>query len=496
MKKHFTTRLLIFVFMTFAAAFGQVGESDPRGYSIATPRPINPQASTTNPSALATPGQNPYLGSTPAGKASNQLIQLSLSDAIQRGLRYNLGLIESTQASAETRAQRLRALSALLPDISVQAEQGFENQSLKEIGLRLPPIPGINPLSTTTGDFGFQETRVSLTQSIYSAELHNQYKAEKKAEQASALNAKDARDVVVYAVGTAYLQVIASAARVETAKAQLTTAKELDQQTADRLRAEVSPEIDSIRAKVQRQTAEQRLTNAINDLEKDKLTLARIAGIPIDQRFDVAATTAYPVLPAMTKESATAEALQSRADLRSAQAAVQAAEFRVHAARDQRLPAFSIQANYGGAGVNVGSLDPVYAIEGRISLPIYTGGRIRADVDTAQALLSRRKAEYEDLKGRIAYDVRVAWLDLQASDSSVKVAERNQTLAERALLQSRDRYANGVTNYLEVLQAQEGVTVANENYIESLYSFSVAKMSLARAMGAAEQRFPDFFGGK
>lgn len=108
----------------------------------------------------------------------------------------------------------------------------------------------------------------------------------------------------------------------------------------------------------------------------------------------------------------------------------------------------ALSANYGGAGVNVGSFNSVYEISCSISFPIFTGGRICADIDEAEARLNRRKAEYEDLKGRVAYDVRVAWLDLEASDSAVRVAEKNEELAERALAQSRDRYANGVTNYL------------------------------------------------
>jgi outer membrane protein TolC len=117
-------------------------------------------------------------------------------------------------------------------------------------------------------------------------------------------------------------------------------------------------------------------------------------------------------------------------------------------------------------------------------------------VEQAQADLARREAEYEDLKGRVAYDVRVAWLDLSASDSSVKVAERNKSLAERALTQSQDRYSNGVTNYLEVVQAQEAVTVAAENHIQSLFSFNVALISFARAVGGAEARLPELLGGK
>ena len=144
----------------------------------------------------------------------------------------------------------------------------------------------------------------------------------------------------------------------------------------------------------------------------------------------------------------------------------------------------------------MGNFNSVYSISGNVSVPIYTGGRIRADIDQAQADLARRQAEYEDLKGRIAYDVRIAWLDMAASESGVKVAERNKGLAEKALTQSRDRYANGVTNYLEVVQAQETVAAASDNYIQSLYSFDVAMVSLARATGAAETKLHLWLGGK
>jgi len=464
------------------------------GYSVATPRPISPAEGTTNPSAQATQRQNPYLGSVPS-KNTGIRIELSLKGAIERGLRYNLGLIESNQASADIRAERLRGLSALLPQLSARGRQAYENISYKEIGLKLPPIPGLPSLPATSGGFGYQDARVSLTQSLYDAGLRNHYRARKSDEQASVLNIQDSRDVVVFAVGTAYLQVIASAARVETAKAQLASAGELDQQTADRVKSEVSPEIDSLRAQVERQSAEQRLTNATNQLEKDKLTLARIIGLAIDQDFRVTDPLSYHPLTGITNESATDDALRSRADLRSAEASVQAAGFTLRAQKAQRLPVVSVSADYGGAGANVGNFNQVYTVSGSMSVPIYTGGRIRADIQQAQADLARREAEYEDLKGRVAYDVRVAWLDLSASDSSVNVAERNRSLADRALTQSQDRYTNGVTNYLEVVQAQEAVMVAGENYIQSLFSYNVAMISFARAVGSAETKLPELLGG-
>jgi outer membrane protein TolC len=475
-----------FILTSTAVASGQ--SLNPLGYSVATPRPISPAEGTTNPSAEATQRQNPYLGSVPS-KNTGTRIELSLRGGIERGLRYNLGQIEANQASADVRSERLRVLSALLPQLSANARQGYENLNFKEIGLKLPPIPGLPALPSTSGAFGYQDARVSLTQSLYSAELRSD-------EQASTLSVLDARDVVVFAVGTAYLQVIASAARVETARAQLASAGELDQQTANRVRNEVSPEIDSIRAQVELQSAEQRLTNATNQLEKDKLTLARIIGLSIDQEFELSDPLAYRPLSGITRETATAEALHSRADLRSAEAGVQAAKFTLRAQKGQRLPVISVTADYGGGGANVGNFNQVYTIVGNISVPIYTGGRIHADIEQAQADLVRRESEYEDLKGRVAYDIRVAWLDLSASDSSVKEAQRNKSLADRALTQSQDRYANGVTNYLEVVQAQEAVTTAGENYIQSLFSFNVALISLARAVGAAETRLPELFGGK
>jgi len=455
-------------------------------YSITTPKPISAAEGTTTPSAQAAQQQNPYLGSVPA-KSTGTILRLSLQDAIARGLRYNLGLVESAHASSDVRAERLRALSVLLPQISATAKAAYESISYQEIGLKLPPIPGLS-LPATSGGFGYQDVRVAVSERLFDRELRERYQARKQDERASELSLKDARDVVVLAVGTAYFQVVASAARLETAKAQLASAREFDQLTASRVKSEVSPEIESLRAQVERQSTEQLLTNVANQLDIDKLTFARITGLAMDQQFELADQPSPVRFAEMTLEGATAEALRGRADLASAAAAVRAAESTLRAEKAQRLPSLSLAANYGGGGRNVGGLNEVYQIAGTISVPLYTGGRIGADIGQAQADLERRRAEFEDLRGRIAYDVRVAWLNVSASNSSVQVAEKNRRLAERALAQSQDRYVNGVTNYLEVVQAQETVAAANENYIRSLYSLNVATISMARAMGAAETR--------
>ena len=175
-------------------------------------------------------------------------------------------------------------------------------------------------------------------------------------------------------------------------------------------------------------------------------------------------------------------------------ASLSAAEFQVKAARAERLPEISFNASFGGGGVNPANYNQVDEVSGSISVPLFTSGRIRSDIHAAQSDLIQRRAELADIEGRADYDVRTAQLDVRASESGVKVAEENRTLAERALAQSQDRYKSGVTNYLEVLEAQEAHVAANENYTASLFSFNVAKISLARALGSAESRLPELFG--
>jgi outer membrane protein TolC len=458
--------------------------------SIATSRPINPATGTTNPSASATQTLNPYLGSTPDGKVVDGEIRLTLEDAVARGLKFNLGLIDSEQADADVRAQREHALAELLPQISVRAEQSYQQLSYKELNIKLPPASGL-VLPPTSGGFGYSQATVRADVPVLNLHLLDRYREQKSREVASLLSTKDARDVVVFAVGAAYFQVVASQARLETSKAALASAQELNRQVEDQYKSEVSPEIDALRTRVELSTAEQRVIDTANDLEKDKLTVDRITGIPLAQQWTPSG--AYGYVPLLNLGSDGSLTPQSRYDIASARQEVTAATWGVKAARAERAPEIAFSGAYGGGGVNPANYNQIYSVQGSVSVPIFTSGRIRSDVHAAEAVLVRRQAEYRDLKGRVEYDIRTARLDAQSSESAVKVAQANQKLAQRAFGQSEDRYKNGVTNYLEVLQAQEAQVAADENYIASLFSYNVAKIALARSLGSAETRLTSFF---
>ena len=317
------------------------------------------------------------------------MLKLSLREAIERGIRYNLGLVESERASADVHAGRLRALAALLPQLTATGRQAYENLSFKELGIKLPGNAPFQ-LPPTSGGFGYQDARVNLTQQVYNSALRDKYREQKDTDEASVFDQKDSRDVVVFAVATAYMQVIASAARVTTAQAQLDSAKELNAQAGDRVKSEVSPEIDTLRAQVEDQSAAQRLTNARNQLEKDKLTLGRITGLALEQQFELTDPLIYQPLNNVSAETATVEALRGRSDLASAAASVRAAEEALRGEKAQRLPVVSLAADYGGAGANIGNFNSVYTVSGSVSVPLYTGGRIRADIEQARSDLAPR----------------------------------------------------------------------------------------------------------
>jgi len=428
---------------------------------------------------------NPFHGSVPGPADQSAPVTLSFDEAIVRGLRYNLGVIESEHVSAEARASRLGALAALLPTISGRAAQVFERLSLIEVGLTLPGLPSV------TDPFQYQDARISFLQSIYSGELRNRHRAAAASERAASLTTTDAHDIVVLTVGAAYLQIQANVARLDSAVAQLASAQELDRLSADKVRAELAPEIDALRARVERQVAEQRVITTRTDLEKSKATLTRAIGLPANHLFDVEPPATFRA-PTVTEASAMESARQSRADLASALARLEAAELAQRALDAQKQPTIAVAGDYGVGGDHT-AFHQIYTVALGVSVPIYTGGRIRADVVRAESEVGSRRAEYDDLKNQVVYDIHVAWLDLTAATTSLTVAESNRRLADRALVQAQDRYANGVTNYLEVVQAQESVAQANENYVTNVYTIDLARLTLARAMGRTETRVKELF---
>ena len=452
------------------------------------------QNSTPAPSITLPGSQSPFTGSEPEGKASPELLQVNFQEAIDRGLRNNLGLLISGDQAIAARGERWKELSNLLPSLQAQIQEDVQTLSLTALGLKsnvFPfPVPGV------IGPFNYFDARASVSQSVFNFKNLEQERAATERLKSAQYNYKDARELVVLAVGNAYLLAIADAARIETALAQVTNAQALYDKAVDQQKAGLSPAIDTLRSQVELQTRQQQLISARNDFAKQKLALARIIGLPPGQEFVLTEKAPYQVLAPLPLEVYLQRAYTSRSDYQAAAAQVRAAELSRRAATAGHYPSLDLNANYGDIGVNPASSSGTWQVNGGLNIPIFAGGKIHSDVLEAEAQLKQARSQLGDVRGRIDYEVRASLLDLNSAADQVEVARSSVDLAEQALTQSRDRFTAGVTDNLEVVQAQEAVAGAHESYIQSLYAHNLAKVELARAIGDAEQGVKRYLKGE
>jgi outer membrane protein TolC len=432
-----------------------------------------------------------FQGSVPAGVASPTPLALTLQDAIDRGLRNNLGLLLSGQASQIARAERMRSLSALLPQVTGQVSENVQQVDLPSRGINFH-LPGGFSTPTVVGPFGYTDARAYASLSVFDYSLRKSYRAAKEDERAAQLSVKDARDLVVQSVANAYLLVIAGSSRVQALRAQVETDQAIYGRTSDQKRAGTAAAIDVLRARVQLEEEQQQLIAQQNQVAKDKLALGRVIGLPLGQQFTIADTAPYSSLAAMTPDQALRTAYEQRADFESAKASVRAAENSVSAARGERYPSVGVAADYGAVGSTLNNSNGTFTFQAFAKFNIFDGGRISSDVVQARASLKQRQDELGDLRSQIDYQVRAALLDMESAADQVAVARNNLDLANQTLTQARDRFASGVTDTIEVVQAQGSVATANDNLISALYAHNLSKVELARALGASEERIQKF----
>jgi outer membrane protein TolC len=432
---------------------------------------------------------NPFQGSVTTGEASAQAVGLSLDEAMQRGLKTNLGVILSGTQTAAARGERLSELQALLPAVNFSAQETVLQADLPAEGLRIPGFAKI------IGPFGFTDLRASLNWSLVDVASLRNYLAARHNFAAAQLSDQDARELVVLTVGNAYLLALADETRVSTVEAQVATAKvSLDQAVANHA-AGTAPLLDELRARVDYQTQQQQLIVARNALAKDKLALARTIGLPLAQSFTLTDKAPYAAFDQVDVEAAIREAHANRKDLAALLETTRAAEQQRKAATADRLPTLGFSGDYGDIGVTLGHSNGTGDVAGTLNAPLFKEFAFRGEAEVAQAQLDTQRAQLSDRSAQVDADVRDALLDIASAQKLVEVARSSVELANEALGEAQQRYANGVSDNLAVSQAQQSVAQADEQYVASLYRHNVAKLSLARALGAGEN-YKNYLGGK
>jgi outer membrane protein TolC len=434
-----------------------------------------------------------FNGSTPTGEASPTPLNLTLDDAVARGLKTNLGLLTRENSTSSARVDKMRFLAALMPTVNGNLSTTVQQSDLASFGFA--GVKGFN-VPTVIGPFHYQDAGASAVIPVYDPRTFKAWHSSNESLRAAELSAKDARDLVVQAVASAYLQIIATSARVDATRVQVETAQALYERARDQHRAGTSPAIDELRSQVELKTQQQQLLALQNQVAKDKLSLARAIGLPSGQAFNISDTAPYKPLEGLTPSEALQRAYATRSDYQSTQAQVRAAELAHQAVVSEWLPTASINTNYDLVGPTFGNSHGTFGLTGSVKMSIFDGGRRRADILERSTAVKQRKEELANLQGQIDQEVRAALLDLNSAADQVAVAQSNVDLAAQTLTQARDRFAAGVTDNIEVVQAQESVSNAQQNLISGIYAHNLAKVALARALGATETNLKTFMGGK
>ena len=433
---------------------------------------------------------SPFWGCVPTGTASAQPMALSLYDAIHRALDHNLGVLSAEDAVNRARGARWQALADLLPNVRGTVNETERKTNLEAFGFPLqPPFPRI------VGPFDVFDARLFVRQPVLDFRAINTARAENYRLSAAQFSYRSARDLIVLVAANLYLEAVAAGARADAARAQLDTARALHNQALDMKTAGTVAGIDVLRAEVRVSTEQQRATAAANAFEKSKLQLARMIGLPLRQEFTLSQTVPDLPVPQFTLDEIVAQAYERRPDFLAAQQRLKAAEAEVRAARAGFLPSLEVTGDYGVIGLTVGQSLSTFSVTGQVNVPLFEGGRTHGRTAQARADLAQRRAEFEDLKASIYYNTRAAFLDLKAAEEQMQTATRARQLAELQLTQARDRFAAGVANNLEVVQAQEALAAATEGAISALYDVNIAKALVLGTPGSLEAAVEKYLGG-
>ncbi|MDE1175543.1 MAG: TolC family protein [Edaphobacter sp.] len=448
------------------------------------------QLYTVSGSSNSTATQDSFKGSVVEGKSSGTTIDLPLDDAIQRGLRNNLGIILQGASQRNANGQRLEELQALLPTITGAVSINVQQVNLAAYGLK---FPGFNPI---VGPFQVVDFRAYLTQNLINVSALQNYISSKHSFSAAKLTAQDARDMVVLTVGNAYLLCVADTARIEAVTAELATSKVSLDQAAAAHDAGTSPKLDVLRARVDYQNEEQTLISAKNQLAKDKLSLARVIGLPLDQDYRLTDLVPYAAFNDIDPQASVDQALKTRKDLAAQGEKVTAAKATKTSAWAYQLPVASFSGDFGDLGQTPGTSHSTYTATGQVTMPILQIAKTKGQIETATAQYDQEKARLADQAQQVNADVRDSLLDIQAAAKLVEATHSNVELANEALSEAQQRFKAGVSDNLPVSQAQSQTEQANDQYISALYQHNVAKLALARALGAAQTNYKDYLGGK
>ena len=408
---------------------------------------------------------------------------LTVRQALEIALA-NSSILREAQANLEQASGRYQqSRSVLLPQLYIAARQAILTQNLQGFGIDLTGFPSL------LGPFGSMDARVVLSQDLLNIAGIRSWQSYKSRRDSSRLLVDDAREVVTLNVVGAYLQALRAKAYRDTLTDQTRLANELYQLTADRLKQGVSSDLDANRAMQQVNSLEQQRLEAEQSYVTLKLNLANILQSNITENFEVTDTSAYGSGQTMDRDATLQAARATRPDYRAAEAAVKAAELQVKAVEATRLPTLRVTAGDGQSGTTPVHNVNTYDVRGVLTVPIFTGGRIRGEITEAEGSLRDASAALEKTRAQVETDVRTAISGVEWALKQLDTSAQNVGLSRQEVDLTRIRLVQGVADNTEVVNAQDRLSRADDARIRAQYTLGLARANLARAIGGAERTY-------
>jgi len=421
-----------------------------------------------------------------AQDASSGDLKLVLNSAVDLALRQNLDIQVANIDTATHQEDRVIARSALLPQADFEADDSVNRRNLRALlgtSIPIPSVPhNIGPYETVHAGPIFSTPVFDLT-------LIREYQASGHRLLASRADEKTVREETVLLTVSEYMAHLRALASITAAESRVELATRLAQQADDLLRDGVASKIDVSRAQVKLREEQQGLIDAQRDADTTFYALKRILNVEDSQQIEFADQQDFFQTPSLDLSDPLATALAQRPELHSLGESIKAAELAHKAAVAKSLPKLTFDGFWDVQGQTFSTADPGYQYQVSMNVPLFTGGRLRAERKSTALDEQRTEKHLAQERNQVTEQVRDGQVELQAALHQVELGRQEVQLANEEVTLSQGRFQSGVTDNIEVTQAQDSLAHANDTEIGALFRYNVARAHLARALGNAEQTY-------
>ena len=427
--------------------------------------------------AQGTGRQNPLPGNAPSG-----VMRLTLDQSVALALKQNptaqIAIITAAQSVQDKNVVR----ADLLPQANLSVTDSVERINLQAfLGAKIPGFP------QHAGPFQVFSAGPTFSAPVFDLTLFRRYQAARETANASKSDSLSTREQVILLVVSQYIGTLRAVANVQASQSRVELAQALYDQAADVQKEGVGTGIDTLRANVELQNEKQRLLEAQADRDTSLFGLSRLLNLDPRQVIELADSLSFFETPQPEVVASIDSALAERQEWKALQEQLKSAGFQKKASSESRLPRLDFNGNWAYLGGSSTTGIPTYNYEAAVTVPLFTGGRIHAEIVRADLEIQRLQQQQDDLRNQIALDVKTALLNLDSARSQVTVANLGVQLSKEEVDQARDRFRAGVANNIEVIQAQDSLARANDNQIAALYRFNQARADYARSIGQMEK---------